>query len=568
MVGTGRVPAVLRPTSAPWAVRRGVWAVTAAGLVAAAGVAGGRLDAVGLAYFGVACAAVFVTSGAYRTRLLSVVCQGAGAGAGIIVGVAVADSTPSKVAVAALAALVSGAVGVIGPMVTAAALMALVGLSFGEFARVPMPGWEQAAWYLTGTAVLGVIAVAGWPVCRDRPEWAAVAAVFDRSADLLDRIGTTEGPAARAGLAAASAGSRAEVFDHRLSTGFSRRENARRLVQAAALADQVALAAAGFFIRARPIPQATVEGLRQAATTTASKRVPVVPAEVTITSGATRSVQPLRARLVGAVELSVQRPALLDGVRLSLCMTIATAITCALHTESHSFWLPLTVAVAVRPEYASVYARTVNRTAGSLVGALLAAAVITALGTGWSVAAAASLSLGFAVCAAPKLYGVSVVGLTCSALLSLSIGAADPVAPGIRLIDTLIGCGIAITFGYLLWPERRSAPVALTETASAVQAYLRQAVTPPAQRRDLPRLRDRAYQLAHQSRQRAQAALGDPLPVRAYAAHVLPHALALENLTDEVTDLVNHVDSGGPAPERAIITELGQRITAAGQTLG
>ncbi len=164
--------------------------------------------------------------------------------------------------------------------------------------------------------------------------------------------------------------------------------------------------------------------------------------------------------------------ALLAGLRLALCMAIATAVTGALHTESHSFWLPLTVAVAVRPEYASVYVRTVNRVAGSAIGALLAAAALAVLGSGWPVAAAAAISLGFAVAALPKLYGLGVVGVTCSALLSSCIAVADPLNPAIRLLDTLLGCAIAIVFGYLIWPQRPAAAVTMTDSAAAVTAYL------------------------------------------------------------------------------------------------
>jgi len=211
------IPAALRPTSAPWAVRPAIWALVAAAVVAGAGVLTGDLKATGLAYFGVACAAVFVTSGVYRTRAISLLCQGIGAAAGIVVGVSVADSVPAKVAVAAAVAMLSGMLGTIGRLSTAGALMAVVGLSFGEFARVRMPGWEQGSWYLIGTLVVAACALAGWPFYRDRAAWVAVAAVFDRAADLMQHPGGDQACAYRIELAAASAASRSEVFDHRLS---------------------------------------------------------------------------------------------------------------------------------------------------------------------------------------------------------------------------------------------------------------------------------------------------------------------------------------------------------------
>lgn len=565
------LPAALRPTAAPWAVRPALWAVLGAGVVASAGVVRGDLVTTGLAYFGVACAAVLVTSGVYRARVISLACQAGGATVGIVLGVAVADSVPAKVAVAAAVAMLSGMIGAVGRLATAGALMAVIGLSFGEFARVQLPGWEQGTWYLVGTFVLAVFALAGWPVYRDRAAWAAVAAVFDGAASLVAHIGRDGSSTSRLELAAASAASRTEVFDHRLNSRFGTRGSGRRLRQAADVADQAALAAAALL--ASELADAgvadglrgVVDGLRRAATDSRSRKIPTLPTSLAGAEPIVRQVRPLMVRARVAVQVATDRSALLAGLRLAVCMTAASAITCALHTESHSFWLPLTVAVAVRPEYASVFVRIVNRVAGTAAGALLAAGAIAVLGSGWPVAVAAAVSLGFAVLAVPKLYGLSVVGVTCSALLSSCIGAADPISPPTRLLDTLIGCAIAIVLGYLIWPDRHTAPVVLTKTAIALTAYLEQAVRPPHQRRDWTAVRDRAYRLAHQSRQAAQAALLDPQPIHEYAVEVLPRALNLENLVDEVTMIANLIDSGAPPPPDQEAIELNKRIWATTQ---
>ena len=559
-------PAVIRPAEAPWAVRPAVWAVLAAAVVAGAGVITGDLVATGLAYFGVACSAVFVTWGAYRARVISLAAQAGGAVAGIVAGVAVADSVPAKLALAAAVALVSGMVGTIGPSTTAAGLMAVIGVAFGEFARVDRPGWEQGFWYLVGTLVLAVFALGGWPAQRDRAAWDAVAAVFDRAALLVQHIGQDDASRARLELATASAASRTEVFDYRLRSQFGAHGSTQRLRLASDEADQVALAAADWFASGRSVSDVAaevVDGLRQAASDTRNRRVPTIPPPLAIAVPVARTVRPLLIRTRGALRLASTRPAALAGIRLAICMTVATAVTCALHTESHSFWLPLTVAVAVRPEYASVFVRTVNRVAGTVAGALLAAGAIAVLGSGWPAAIAAAVSLGFAALARPRLYGLSVVGITCSALLSSCIGSADPINPAVRLLDTLIGCIIAIVLGYLLWPGRHQTPVALTETAAAVTAYLDQAVIAPGERRDWTEVRDRAYELAHRSRQRAQAALLDPQPVRDYANRVLPGALALETLVDEVTTIGNRTDSGGAPPSEQEMTKLIERIRTA-----
>ncbi|HCS57607.1 MAG TPA: hypothetical protein DIW80_10625 [Gordonia polyisoprenivorans] len=140
-----------------------------------------------------------------------------------------------------------------------------------------------------------------------------------------------------------------------------------------------------------------------------------------------------------------------NSARTALCLGVATAITVAAHAPQHGFWLPLTVAVIVRPEYGSVVGRTVNRVAGTLIGAAVAAAVVAIWPSGIVVAVAASVGLAFAVLTGPKLYGLRVVGITLSALLSASVGAPDVLGPEIRLLDTLAGAVIAVVFGYLIW---------------------------------------------------------------------------------------------------------------------
>ena len=110
-----------------------------------------------------------------------------------------------------------------------------------------------------------------------------------------------------------------------------------------------------------------------------------------------------------------------------------------------------------------------------------------------------------------KLYGLSVIGITTAALLSQSIGDADPVAPAVRLLDTLIGAAVAAVFGYLLWPGARRLPESARSSSAlaAARGYFDEAANPAGQRRHWQSSRD-AYRLAHQVRATAEAAV----PVR------------------------------------------------------
>lgn len=158
----------LKPASAHWAIFPAIRAVAAAGAVAVVGAATGHLDAIGVAYFGAACAVVFITNGAYRTRLTMLGAQAGGAVAGIILGV-VSPHDPAVLIVTATAVgMLAGVLGALGPAATAAALMAVIGLSFGQFAGLPLAWWQQGAWYfavlsapkLYALSVIGITASA------------------------------------------------------------------------------------------------------------------------------------------------------------------------------------------------------------------------------------------------------------------------------------------------------------------------------------------------------------------------------------------------------------------------
>jgi hypothetical protein len=146
-------------------------------------------------------------------------------------------------------------------------------------------------------------------------------------------------------------------------------------------------------------------------------------------------------------------PTLARGVRLGWCLGIATAVTVVLHQHSHSYWIPLTVTVLIRQE-ASIPVRTLHRLTGTLGGVLVAGLVALAAGNDRSIIAVlAAVSVGIAVAGAPRLYALTVAGLTCSALLIGAITAAgDSSYAKVRLVDTLIGTAITLIFGTFCGP--------------------------------------------------------------------------------------------------------------------
>jgi FUSC-like inner membrane protein yccS len=88
---------------------------------------------------------------------------------------------------AAAAGVVSGMVGGIGPSAPAFGMMLSIGVAFGQFGRSSLPWWQQALWYLLGTAIAAVAVLAPWAYRRGAPERRAVAGVYFAAADLCAR---------------------------------------------------------------------------------------------------------------------------------------------------------------------------------------------------------------------------------------------------------------------------------------------------------------------------------------------------------------------------------------------
>jgi Fusaric acid resistance protein-like len=551
------VVAALRPSGAPWAVGPALWAMGTAALIAGTGAIIGQLQLVGLAYLGAACAVVFLHSGFYRARWWAWVAQALGGAVGISVGaLLLPGSAVGQTVIAGVAGAISGMVGGIAPSTPAFGLMLSVGVAFGQFGGSSLPWWQQAMCYLIGTSVAAMSVLAPWAFHRDKPERRAQAAVYYAAAHLCAAIGTDAAGAARNRLARASAVARA-ARDRRG-------------------ADRVAFAAATLYAQGRAVPQNAIAAIRQAGTQIAEASPVSVGFSEADAGGDPGLVEladalspdpkrpgaprPTTQRLSGLLRAATSRDSLANGVRIGLCLAVATAIAAAMQDRIHGFWLPLTTAVIVRPEYASVFVRTVNRIFGTVIGALVATGVLAVLSSGLPLVVATALALGFVVLSAPKLYGFSVIGITTSALLSRSIGQVDPVAPVYRLQDTLLGATIAIVFGYLLWPGARRFP-AYAQLAGALESahdYLGEAVKPAPDRRQWQAVRADAYRLAHQSRATAEAAVLEPPPVSSVAVRVIPVAIELEDTVDAITAVSSAVDAGSDST--GLIEDVRRRL--------
>lgn len=521
--------AAVRMSDAPLAVAAAIRALGAGGTLLVLGAVLGDWKTLGVAYLGAACSVAFAIDESYRSRVMALAAASAGAVIGIVVGGSTDHGSLLIVAVAVVAAAVSGLVGAVGTPGPAFGMMLSIGVAYGQFGGSDLAPVTQAAWFLVGVAVVGLAQVVDWPFRRGVLEQRTASGVFAAAADVCAKVGQPDAREARLRLMAAS--------------------SAARRVGWSPMTAGVAYSAAAIHAEQQPVPREVVNALRAAADRIMRGQAVAVPiawptptaglrAMAAALDGSSADESARDGRRIGEILARMRTStAGLNAIRTALCLGIATAVTVAVHDPQHSFWLPMTVSVILRPEYASIMVRTINRVAGTIIGAVAAAAVISLWPSGIVVAVAASLGLGFAALMAPKLYGLSVVGVTVSALLSASVAGPDLVAPQIRLLDTVAGAAIAVVFGYLLWPGARRLPqqAQLDDGMAAAEAYLHEATVARESRAAFARRRDDAYRFAHDARAACLAAFAEPPPVPAQARAMLPYAEELEEIVDGIT---------------------------------
>jgi uncharacterized membrane protein YccC len=248
------------------------------------------------------------------------------------------------------------------------------------------------------------------------------------------------------------------------------------------------------------------------------------------------------------------------AVRLALCMSIAEIARQLLPTD-RPYWVLLTVAIVLKPDFGSVFGRAVQRGAGTLLGVLLGSALLAVLsGSPWLLLAIAVFA-GALPWGRAANFGLFSVFQTPVIILMLDLTLTNDAGLVVeRLVDTLIGCAIVLVFGYLLWPQTLRAQLgrALHDAAVALDEFVEAAFTGgPADRR---RARRRNYRALAELQTQLQRRLAEPPPVSTRAAAWWPVIVALERTSDAVTEAVIATRAGEPVPDLAQVAVLRRAI--------
>jgi uncharacterized membrane protein YccC len=140
------------------------------------------------------------------------------------------------------------------------------------------------------------------------------------------------------------------------------------------------------------------------------------------------------------------------ALRVGLTLLVACTAEHVLRLE-RSYWIPLTAAIVLRPDFGATFTRGTARVGGTLLGALLASLIALLLRPG------SELDLVFALIAAGTAYltiGASyalfTVGITAYVVFLLAFGGlAAHTAIFERLSATLLG-GVLALSAYIAWP--------------------------------------------------------------------------------------------------------------------
>ncbi len=192
------------------------------------------------------------------------------------------------------------------------------------------------------------------------------------------------------------------------------------------------------------------------------------------------------------------------AVRLAVVLALASAISRRIGI-SHGYWMPMTAAIVLRPDFGATLNFGLLRMLGTIAGLVLTTVLLylTPQSPWAHLALMAVLCFAFRYLATAH-YGVAVAALTGTVVILLSFeGVASNAAATERVVYTVLGCVLAL-LAYLAWPtwERGRARQALAGMLDTYAGYLH-ALSEP----DPGNARQESRTAARAARSNAQASL-------------------------------------------------------------
>ncbi|MGH3322250.1 MAG: FUSC family protein [Streptosporangiaceae bacterium] len=229
-----------------------------------------------------------------------------------------------------------------------------------------------------------------------------------------------------------------------------------------------------------------------------------------------------------------------------------------------SYWVPLTVAIVLKPDFGSVFPRAMQRAIGTVVGAVIGAGVLAVIPNGPPILVFIAGFAAMLPIAIRRNYGMFSTFITPVIVLPLDLlSRGDWSLVTARLADTLVGCAVVLIVGYALWPGtwqwRTRLGVRFADAVEQVSAYLARALGAEPEGRSA--VRRHTYRMLSDLRTAFQQTLAEPPPASRHAAAWWPAIVALERVTDAVTAAAIHIESGRPPPGEREVDRLVAAMT-------
>ncbi|MFC9844091.1 FUSC family protein [Streptomyces sp. NPDC060223] len=572
------------PAPIPWAaVVRAAIAMT---LPLAIGLAAGQPAYGALASMGALFGVIGDTADAYRMRMLNIAVPQLFGAIGVTIGSLVFGQGWLTVGVVTAVALLSGMISSIGAVASVSGLLLLLNCAIG--AGLPLPGQWWLAPLLMGSGGLLVLTLAllAWPLRSGVPERAAVAASYRTVADLLAASGTAKYDDVRFAVTQSFNQSYDLILARRAFHHGRSPELVRLLAQLNAVTPVVEAAPAAHQY-GKPLPAEVPAALRHLAEAVATGysgptalKLPVpenetaravdhalrhAAAVVTHRTPDARNVDdPLgRPAALPVRAVRVARNVLMSGaswrygLRLALCIGLAQVLVSTVPV-TRSYWVTLTITFVMKPDFGSVFSRALLRALGTVVGLVVTAGVLTVVPVGWWDVPVMFVLAPLIPAFSRRGYGYQTAAVTPVILLLsdvLNHQGTALIVP--RLVDSLIGCAIALVVGYLLWPESWHARVGdrLADAVADTAGYVEYAFGDDADSATRARMRRGLYRDLSVIRTEFQRALTEPPPSGRRAAGWLPLVVAVERIVDATTAAGVRIRHGAARPSSG---EVGQ----------
>jgi uncharacterized membrane protein YccC len=161
------------------------------------------------------------------------------------------------------------------------------------------------------------------------------------------------------------------------------------------------------------------------------------------------------------------------ALRVGAATGLAVWLTYHLGIE-RGYWVTLTALVVLQPYTGATVIKGVQRVVGTVLGGLISAAIPMVIHDPRALLVLIPLLAITTVAVLPLNYGLYAVFLTPTFVLLAEVGAGDWSLAKMRVIDTILGAGIALAGVWLLraTPERVRFPDHVADAIAALRAYL------------------------------------------------------------------------------------------------